>query len=270
MATKVYKHIFTGPSSALEDIKNKTTKHPQTREPIGRKACFYISKQHLWSENDGQFNNGKFFNAIIELLSDKEDENTQETLTWWNEQVFGKKEATSTVTEPAATSVTQIKAQRAARCAANAANPVSGRSMSTTAVSTLNRPASHPPELLQHHNSLSQSSTPSVLPPLPDRPQISRLTMHKSDADSHCTLSALGESVLDSIPMDTASHQHRSHPRHHHSKSPSAQDQQSKAIPAPVPAANPYPLPMGQTGMGFVRGLCGYETRDGFASRVSQ
>ncbi|GBE84001.1 hypothetical protein SCP_0510600 [Sparassis crispa] len=114
------------------------------------------------SKNDGQFNNGKFFNAIIELLSDKEDKNTQETLTWWNEQVFGKKEATSTVTEPAATSVTQIKAQCAAWHAANAANPVSGRSMSTTAVSMLNRPASHPPELLQHRNSLSQSPTPST------------------------------------------------------------------------------------------------------------
>ncbi|KAH9932169.1 hypothetical protein B0H21DRAFT_699730, partial [Amylocystis lapponica] len=83
---KVYKHIFTGPSSALKDTPGPSA---GTKAPIGKKngltkptpetiayaavqARFVLSKQAQWGTDDGDFSNIDFFNAVLALFDDEE------------------------------------------------------------------------------------------------------------------------------------------------------------------------------------------------------
>ncbi|KAG2084746.1 uncharacterized protein F5147DRAFT_765198 [Suillus discolor] len=74
----IMRHIFTGPSTALEHIAYACVQ-----------ARFAISNKNKWSEADGKFNNRAFYYNIIDFIRECEDRDWAEgLLKWWNRALF--------------------------------------------------------------------------------------------------------------------------------------------------------------------------------------
>ncbi|KAK1234266.1 hypothetical protein PQX77_002534 [Marasmius sp. AFHP31] len=103
LLVRVYRFVFTGPSSALTG-KRKTSKKPNadihglkqaTGGTIAYAACqtrHAISSKAIWGVKDGKFNYEEFFNLIVNLFAQEDDPWVKETLEWWNQQVFGERD----------------------------------------------------------------------------------------------------------------------------------------------------------------------------------
>ncbi|KAG6896814.1 hypothetical protein C0992_005914 [Termitomyces sp. T32_za158] len=96
---RVYRHIYTGPSSSLhgnrcatKPAKSHIHKH---KNVTGRgiayaavQARFAISSSEKWCIKDGKFNLAHFFNNIVALFeNDPKNPWVLETLAWWDKQV---------------------------------------------------------------------------------------------------------------------------------------------------------------------------------------
>ncbi|KAI0282242.1 hypothetical protein BC826DRAFT_922014, partial [Russula brevipes] len=120
-------HIFTGPRTATSENLKKLGKksiaelydiNEVTPESIGYVAtlCRHVlNGKESWSTQDGGFHTDIFYTNIVDLFDD--DKWKQETLSWWNEWVFGDDPRTSdTPSSPDGVScVSMLAAQRAAR-----------------------------------------------------------------------------------------------------------------------------------------------------------
>ena len=57
---------------------------PETIAYAAVQARFAISSQETWATEDGDFNYRQFWQAIVELFDDRDDERSVSTLAWWN------------------------------------------------------------------------------------------------------------------------------------------------------------------------------------------
>ncbi|KAJ7697548.1 hypothetical protein B0H16DRAFT_1484738 [Mycena metata] len=130
LVPRILRHLWTAPASAL----SRATKIP-TRCNARAHGTFKIVPEMIaygvvqgrtmlstadWDVLDGHFNYEDFFNAIIELFKDPEGGTwAEETLAWYQEQVFGAPSPSITGSvRPVKNATAAIKAQRAKRAAA--------------------------------------------------------------------------------------------------------------------------------------------------------
>ncbi|KAF9033896.1 hypothetical protein BJ165DRAFT_1534448 [Panaeolus papilionaceus] len=104
---RVYRHIFTTPSSALKDLNDTITKSVQgmakkekmTNVMPASIAYACVMLRHAatcttsWDQHDRSFNYQRYF-AIVVALFDKDDEDADiewihDTLKWWDTMIFG-------------------------------------------------------------------------------------------------------------------------------------------------------------------------------------
>ncbi|KAH7913392.1 hypothetical protein BJ138DRAFT_1002389 [Hygrophoropsis aurantiaca] len=94
-----YKHIFTSPSSV--DKEPKATRsgnariHGMTRVSaasiayVATQVQFALSSSPVFSRTDTVTDSERFYNSILDLLEDpEENEEVTQLLSWWNRQVF--------------------------------------------------------------------------------------------------------------------------------------------------------------------------------------
>ncbi|KAF8148267.1 hypothetical protein B0H34DRAFT_737596 [Crassisporium funariophilum] len=101
---RVFKHIFTAPTSAKEDIAApKKTKTKKTQAQLNNMktvtpgsivyaALMYrhsISALDDWRTEDDLFDRNQFAKSLMDAFYDTEDTWTKDTLAWWNAHVFG-------------------------------------------------------------------------------------------------------------------------------------------------------------------------------------
>ncbi|KAG2118202.1 uncharacterized protein F5147DRAFT_768334 [Suillus discolor] len=151
---RIMRHIFTGPSTALEHIAYACVQ-----------ARFAISNKNKWSEADGEFNNRAFYYNIIDFIRECEDRDWAEgLLKWWNRALFKNengREGGTTITDD----------NGPGNAAGSSSAPINGlakmRAQMAARASTAKQPAA--PELTPTIPTPPQSSvTPEPeLPPLP-------------------------------------------------------------------------------------------------------
>ncbi|KAI0691327.1 hypothetical protein BC835DRAFT_1417175 [Cytidiella melzeri] len=110
LCVRVYKHIFTGPSSASGSASVRQTRGPRRKcqaqlsgiERTTPRTIAYAVARHMlseqsdWCKIDGQFDNEAFFNKIVALLEIDAGIDTSmrkwisDTLDWWDREVFNK------------------------------------------------------------------------------------------------------------------------------------------------------------------------------------
>ncbi|KAF7967233.1 hypothetical protein HWV62_35079 [Athelia sp. TMB] len=102
LLVRVYKHIFTGPSSAFKTATTRkinkrrdnaalsklTQVTPITIAYAAIQASGSFQPRENWSENDGEFSMVAFFKVIVNMFA-QDSEWATETLRWWNMQIFG-------------------------------------------------------------------------------------------------------------------------------------------------------------------------------------
>jgi len=126
---RVAKHIFQGPSAALEAAGYHRGKqgiasliHIISMDPhliayIAVQARFSISSSQQWSQLDGSFDYGEFYWNIVGLFDDGEG---QEIIDFYNHHIFGRPLGASAMpgtasTPPVESDFDRLKVQRAAR-----------------------------------------------------------------------------------------------------------------------------------------------------------
>ncbi|KAF8182276.1 hypothetical protein BJ912DRAFT_928631 [Pholiota molesta] len=125
------KHIFQGPSSALEEpgahrgkqgnaaICGITSLSPRMIAYVAIQVRFALSSATAWVAKDGTFSYTDFYWHIVGLLDDEDDLESQETIRLFNYHVFGAKSDSRGNTSTDATEVEDefelIKKQRAAK-----------------------------------------------------------------------------------------------------------------------------------------------------------
>ncbi|PPQ78642.1 hypothetical protein CVT24_002096 [Panaeolus cyanescens] len=105
---RVFRHIFTTPSSALKNLDDIITKSVQgmtkkekmtTVTPASiAYACVMlrhaVTTATVWTQDDRSFNYQRYFEIIISLFDTKDEdadvEWVEDTIKWWNIKVFGK------------------------------------------------------------------------------------------------------------------------------------------------------------------------------------
>ncbi|KAJ3526688.1 hypothetical protein NMY22_g10070 [Coprinellus aureogranulatus] len=100
LLVKAYKHVFTSPSS-VSGGASKATRSSNARihgmesvtipslAYIATQVRFALSSQATFSRTDSVTDSEFFYNLIIELLEDTEEQvEVAELLKWWNQQVF--------------------------------------------------------------------------------------------------------------------------------------------------------------------------------------
>ncbi|KAH9911510.1 uncharacterized protein B0H18DRAFT_1102640 [Fomitopsis serialis] len=129
---KCWKTTFLGPSSVTTTVPGQVKKGG--RQTVAKMygvtkvdeysilyvaliARFLLSSVLEWHADDGPFSGMGFFKNALSLFED--DEWRNDTLAWWNAQVFGTKMpgggTTNTIVRTGPSSVAQLKQQRAAR-----------------------------------------------------------------------------------------------------------------------------------------------------------
>ncbi|KAG6370181.1 hypothetical protein JVT61DRAFT_12328 [Boletus reticuloceps] len=104
MLVRIARHIFLGPTSALNAALKKGTKscnaflHDMTTvEPehiayVCVQTRFAISSMPCWSEQDGQFSFRELYRLVVYFIENAVDVGwKEELLQWWNLQMFGNK-----------------------------------------------------------------------------------------------------------------------------------------------------------------------------------
>ncbi|RDB24406.1 hypothetical protein Hypma_008496 [Hypsizygus marmoreus] len=103
LLVKAFKHIFTSPSSANE-YRNDDKSVPKSGNArihgmmeVTRASIAYVAMQlrfslctaNMFSRNDKLTDSGRFYDSIMELLEDEDEQaEVEELLEWWNGQVF--------------------------------------------------------------------------------------------------------------------------------------------------------------------------------------
>ncbi|KJA23361.1 hypothetical protein HYPSUDRAFT_201390 [Hypholoma sublateritium FD-334 SS-4] len=95
------KHIFQGPSSALEEpgahrgkqgnaaLSGITSMTPYTIAYVAMQVRFCLSSTGSWAAKDGAFSYAEFYWHIVGLLDDDEDEECTDIINLYNHHVFG-------------------------------------------------------------------------------------------------------------------------------------------------------------------------------------
>ncbi|PPR03035.1 hypothetical protein CVT24_012266, partial [Panaeolus cyanescens] len=203
LLVRVFRHIFTTPTSALKRVDDTITKSVQgmakkekmtsvTPAAIGY-ACVMLrhaaTTVSMWDKDDRSFNYQLFFDLVVSLF-DKSDEVADiewidETLKWWNIKIFGQESpdyGNSTVKSKKRGAGSTIDEIRKARAEKRQRRVEAERSVvpGPSALGPAFSPSSHSPatqqsslsSLDQHRDSITPESltfvpsTPLMQPPL--------------------------------------------------------------------------------------------------------
>ncbi|KJA13296.1 hypothetical protein HYPSUDRAFT_209667 [Hypholoma sublateritium FD-334 SS-4] len=127
---RVAKHIFQGPSAALEEpgshrgkqgnaaICGITSMSPYTIAYVATQVRFALSSTSSWTPRDGTFSYAEFYWHIVNLLNDDDEPEVAEIIGLFNYHVFGTENPLSTPSVAAVEAEDEyelIKRQRAAK-----------------------------------------------------------------------------------------------------------------------------------------------------------
>ncbi|KAH6908042.1 hypothetical protein BKA70DRAFT_1104179 [Coprinopsis sp. MPI-PUGE-AT-0042] len=123
LLVKAYKHIFTSPSSVEREVKATRSGNARIHgmTSVTRASLAYISTQvrfaltsaSIFSRADTETDSETFYNSILDLLEDPEEQDeVNDLLGWWNKRIFPSFSNTKQ-TLPANSAFAKIKDRRA-------------------------------------------------------------------------------------------------------------------------------------------------------------
>ncbi|KAH6907544.1 hypothetical protein BKA70DRAFT_1427919 [Coprinopsis sp. MPI-PUGE-AT-0042] len=120
---KAYKHIFMSPSSVEREVKaicsgnariyGMTSMTRTSLAYIGIQVRFSLTSASIFSCSDSETDSETFYNSILDLLKDPEEqEEAKDLLIWWDKQIFPLFSNTKQVL-PTNSAFARIKGERA-------------------------------------------------------------------------------------------------------------------------------------------------------------